>query len=232
MKRLNPFSGMQVTLFDASFSAVETANAIKQRINGDLYNPGVVNGLTVFESGSRAGTVAFTPGVAYDMHGERIGPRALVDRVTYSGSLLNDTSVYQVALKYNDGNDGTSGLDADGVSNFRHVTESFSVLVAKEGADTLDPAAVLLTNVYSSAPGASLIFDRNARSAFSAKYSAGNPMGSGDGPVVLNSSLYVGGCATFLLGIIVYSPDTSKQARIGIDNDGFIAITPLNYVLS
>lgn len=231
MKRLNPFSGMQVTLFDATFSAVETANAVKQRINSDLYNSGVVNGLTVFESSTRTGTVAFTQGVAYDPNGERIGALTLSDQVTYSGSLLNDTAVYQVALRYFDGSDGTSGLDVNGVSNFRHITEQFSTIVAKQGVDTFGANDVVLAQVFSSSPGASLIFNSAVRSIFSAKFNAGNT-GFQGANVALGGSLIVAGCATFLLGMVVYSLDGTKQARVRLDNNGYLAIEPLNYTLS
>lgn len=282
MKRFTPFSGMQVSLQDLTFWNYETADAIRLRINSDLYNPGVVNGLTIFESSSRAGTAAFTSGVAYDTSGERISPAVLRDQITYSSALLNDASIYQIALRYTELTDGTYGLDVDGASQGRHLIDSFNVIVAKQGVDSLQSADVVLAKAFSASAGASLIFDSNVRNVFSAKYAATGtnlqvPNVAVGGNLTVGGSIVVGGCITSLLGgsflsmfvgdmglrvtgvacfwrpingfsdiktsgdfycttagkgTIVTSPDGTKQARLGLGNDGFPSFTTLNYTLS
>lgn len=162
MRRLNPFNGLEISLQDASYWTIETTNAVKQRMS-DWCSPGVVNGLTVFSSGTQAGKAAFTLGVAYDSNGERIAPATLTDNIAYGQAALNTASTYKIALRFSDGNDGTSGIGVDGSSNFRHITDSYSVVVAKTGADTLQSSDVILAQVYSTVNGGTLIIDRTVR---------------------------------------------------------------------
>lgn len=262
MKRLNVFDGMKVSLFDLTFSTVETTSGIRQRIS-DLYNYGIINGLTIFSSSTSGGTVAVTPGTAYDTNGERIYTANLQDLLRYSGSNLNSAVAnYTVVARYNEGNDGTSGLNVAGASNFRHITDDFSIVVLKSGVDTLQSADVRLGGIITTLVGSTLIVDSNVRDTFSSKFQASlNISTTGlnvtglltvggtasfattvnfNGPAIFNSTLTATSNITtagdFInstagKGLIVLSPDGTKQARIGIDNSGFVAIDTLNYTL-
>lgn len=198
MKRFSPFSGVQVSLFDATYWTSETADAIRQRINSDLYNPGVVNGLTVFASGTQSGLIAYTAGVAYDINGERIGVTSLQDRISYNGSALNTTDTYQVALQYTEGNDGTYGLDVDGLSAARHVTDSFRTRIIKVGTDSLPSDAFILSRVYSTVVGGTLIVDSTTRDTFSAKYGSGGSGSGNTGNLVVSSITASGASFSYL----------------------------------
>lgn len=186
MRRLNPFSGMNVSLFDLTFSAIEAANAVKHRINSDLYNKGVVNGLTVFASGTEDGAIAVTSGVAYDPDGERISVPVLQDRLRYSGSLLRDSvATYRVVARYVQGNDGTLGVDVDGNSQFRHLMDSFSIAVLKSGADSIQTNDVSLASIVTTVVGGSMIFDSTIKDTFSAKFAvSGTDLSAADLTIV------------------------------------------------
>ena len=228
MKRLNPFAGMVVSLADASYSAYESADAIRQRTINEFYHPGVVSGLTVFSSGSEYGTVAFTPGAAYDMHGERIGVNSLQDKIHYGAKKLNEAIAhYYLYAEYQEGNDGTYGITADGSSAFRHLTDSFSFDVAKVGVDTVPADAILLSGIQTTIVGGSLIIDSGIRNLLTSKFGGSGGGGDvsfdSDGDIVIPS---VG------KGIILTSPDGTKMCRILLDDQGYLAQEPLNYLLA
>ncbi len=256
MKRLSPFSGMQVSLFDLTFSSDETASAVKQRIS-DLFDRGAVAGLTVGESGTFPGEAFVTLGTAYDPNGERIRVPVIQDGLKSQGLALNaDVATYTVVARYVQGNDGQSGLDVDGNSQFRHLTDDFSIVVLKGGVDSLGDDDVRLSGVETTIVGGTLIIDSNIRDIFNATFNNGFDFTVSN--LVVPGTMIVGGTATFQSavifearvdalsdihcdgdfiadtaskGVIVTSPDGTKTGRMGIDNDGFLAVEPLNYTL-
>jgi hypothetical protein len=243
MKRINPNSGMVVSLADASYWAYETADAIKQRINSDLYNPGAVVGLTVFASGTTPGAAAFTPGLAYDENGERIEVDTLQDSINYNGVPFNAAAAdYRVLLDYEAGNDGVYSIATDGTSYFKHLTDSYSFRVAKFGTDPINSQDVVLSRILTTVVGGTLIFDYGIRNTFSAKFritQVASDMSSVNGVftgyinagsnINSNGDIYT---LTPGLGLVLLSPDGTKQCRLMLGNDGYLAQQPLNYVLS
>ena len=254
MKRLNPFLGQTVSLFDACFSTVETASAVRQRIS-DLYNHGVISGLTVGESSTYSGQAYATLGTAYDPQGDRVRVDTLQDGLKYNGANLNAVvASYIVVARYVEGNDGTSGLDVDGASNFRHLMDSYTLNVLKSGTDVLGDNDTRLGGLEVTLVGSTLILDSSVRDTFSSKFDSSLNVQANN--LYIPGTLLVGGTSTFVgtvtfestfngesnfktdgdficneqgKGLICSSPDNTKTARIGIDDSGVLSFQPLNY---
>lgn len=190
--QFNPFNGVQVSLFDATFWTQETAKAIRTRIDTTLYSQGVISGLTVAESSTNPGTVYVTSGIGYDPNGEKINIPFIQDQVSYNGAKLSNVSAsYYVIARYIQGNDGTMGLDVNGACNFRHLTDSFQTAILKIGTDSTGVNDIILTKATSTGAGIALSFDTTQRQTFYARYAA---LGTA------TASIIVGGSITSLLG--------------------------------
>lgn len=193
MKRLNPFNGLQISLFDASYWTYSAGDMSRQRINSDLYFPGPISGLSVYPS-LTTGYVAVTPGTAYDINGERISLLSTQDLIGYnSAKFSNVAGTYKIVGRYSEGNDGTYGVDINGACQIRHITDTFQIVTLKTGLDIVGPNDVILAGVITTIQGGSLIMDPGPRSIFGSKFPA-----TGTGPSValgqvLSGDLSVGG---------------------------------------
>ena len=254
MSRPNWYSGQTISQFDLCFFS---DTAVDQNVRDrfvDLYDQGIVTGLTVGTSGTygvNGGRPFLTLGTAYDPNGQRIRVPVLQDGIQYGGAPLNSAVAdYTMVLRYVEGHDGTSGLDVDGVSNFRHLLDSYSVNILKTGVDTLGNNDVRVQGIKTTLVGSTLIFDSAVRDTLAARFS--NVDFDTTNNLVINGDFLVGGTTTFVsvvnalsdihidgnvyydtpgLGPIVRSPDNSKIAMLGIGDDGYISLLPLNYTL-
>jgi len=250
MKRLNPFSGQNISLFDLTFSTIETTLGVKERIS-DLYNFGAVTGLTVGESGTYPGEAYVTLGTAYDRNGERVRVPLLEDGLKHGGQALNAVATsYVIVARYAEGNDGTSGLDVDGISNFRHLTDDYNITVLRTGVDSLQDDDIRLSGVETTLVGSSLIIDGNQRDTFSSKINSSIDVNALN--LFVPGTFVAGGTASFYgtvtavsnistegdfiattagKGLIITNEEGDKTARVTLDADGFLSIAPLNYSL-
>ena len=201
MKRANFFSGQQISLFDACYWSDTAGDAIRQRINSDLYFPGAVSGLTVYGSVAHLGYAVVGIGTGYDANGERIRVPSILDPIGYNGVELNNTAAtYQIVARYLEGSDGTYGLDINGACQVRHITDSYQIVTLKSGTDSAGANDIVLAGVTATVPGGSLIFDTVPRDIFSAKYFAGGSASSSgsslSGNVNIGGNLSVDGTIT------------------------------------
>lgn len=161
--RTNFFDAMVVSTFDATNSQIALGLGMKNRVS-DYFSPGVVNGLTVFSDSNDGNHVAVSLGTAYRNDGERINVPVAVRGIGYNNANLNAVAAnYTVVVRYVEANDGTTGIDLNGTSNFRHILDSYSLNVLKNGTDTLLSNDVRLSGVLVTAPGSSFIFDNTVR---------------------------------------------------------------------
>lgn len=154
---------MQVSLFDMTFSSIAaTANELKNR-TVDHFSAGVVNGLTVYTDADH-NHVAVSPGVAYDPTGERIYVPSIVSGIGYNNANLNASAAsFTLVARYQEVNDGTTGIDPDGICQFRHLIDSYSLLALKTGVDSVAANDVRLSGIQVTIPGGTFIFNQGTR---------------------------------------------------------------------
>lgn len=161
--RVNWFEGMEVSVFDMTFSSIAaTANEMKFRVS-DLFTPGVVNGLSVY--GDPDGVhAAVSAGTAYDTIGERINVPSAVLGIGYHNANLNiNAASYTIIARYAEINDGTAGIAPDGTSNFNHILDWYQILALKNGTDSVGTNDVRLGVASVSVPGATFIIYNTPR---------------------------------------------------------------------
>ena len=208
MKRTDFFEGMEVSVFDMTFSQIALSGGTKERVS-DYFSKGVVDGLTAFTDTAHSGHITVVAGVAYNPDGERINVLSNVTNIGYASAAMNlIAATYTVVGRYVEGNDGTSGLEPDGTSHYRHVLDSYSINVLKSGVDSIEANDVRLSGVYVTTPGGSFIFDTGVRdnselTVSSTLVSTANlpdhgykHIQSGSDPVLQNVSVYTAGNVT------------------------------------
>lgn len=169
-QRTNFYEGMEVSAHDMSWSQLALSGSLTNRF-ADFYNYGCVSGLLVSTDPVSTGRLAVSAGAAYDPLGERINVSSNQSYIGYRDENVNASiGTYTVVGRYVEGNDGIAGIDVDGISQFNHIHDSFSINVLKSGTDTVQTNDVVLSDVIVTLPGSTFIVNYATRNTASQKF--------------------------------------------------------------